>query len=796
MEKISQNSKNRKTVKLKYICTKNKEKIRLFGNVFYKENGNKCKMIINNETKDLMEFYIFKDKKKELNVELVINEKLKDMHGMFYECKRLQSVSDLSNIDTTLVKDMSFLFYECSSLEYLSDFSEWNTSKVTNMKYMFYKCKSLKNITGISKWNTSSVTDLSFSFYDCSSLSSLSEISDWNTSSLFGSDYMYEGCDNLKNPPDISKWVLSKVFPKNNINEIHEQNDEFYYFNNPLSKIKEFKSVKNEGLKFLPQIKMDFSGDFKITKELIKKLKNELKVIFGIEDFSIIEINKGSLQVIVSLQYILKKMFKVMKGNPNRKNIENIPKDIENEIRMILDKIIKNNFISIGKCPTMVCDSIFDFFEEFNQKKIENMFKSINNDKTPNKFNIYEHAKNIKLEELENFIDFLSTEAEKQELNQLNKNFENFYETEKQLENAINESIFEYKIINIFLIERNKEEYQKCKNQCPNREIKLLFHGTQPENIPLILENNFNVYSKHHKFGQGSYFTDSLDYVTFYSRNECRKNFSSIPKVNKAFSFIASEIFYDKNEFETEYNCIKKNEKVKMNGIRHAKVNGRGFILCKEKEEDKTKFIANEFLVSHSEQILPMYAISIKRCEYLIIWRDYNFDSNKLKKYGKKLSIKIQKFNEEIRLFSSREVDSKVYYVKNSEEGIDLIKRKKFNKIILITNGKNDANIFIDEARKIIGCNCITLVSSYCPSDHLEWVSQKPNTLISNKKEFHERFIKSIITFNLNEIIELKKDIENYYGKNYPDFKLNNFDFSLPIYPHFKNFGEFLDLKF
>ena len=39
------------------------------------------------------------------------------------------------------------------------------------------------------------------------------------------------------------------------------------------------------------------------------ELKNELKVIFDIEDFSIIEINKGSLQVIVSLQYILKKMF-------------------------------------------------------------------------------------------------------------------------------------------------------------------------------------------------------------------------------------------------------------------------------------------------------------------------------------------------------------------------------------------------------------------------------------------------------------------------------------------------------
>ena len=37
---------------------------------------------------------------------------------------------------------------------------------------------------------------------------------------------------------------------ENNINKIHEQNDAFNYFNNPLRKTKEFKSVKNEGLKF------------------------------------------------------------------------------------------------------------------------------------------------------------------------------------------------------------------------------------------------------------------------------------------------------------------------------------------------------------------------------------------------------------------------------------------------------------------------------------------------------------------------------------------------------------------
>ena len=46
---------------------------------------------------------------------------------------------------------------------------------------------------------------------------------------------------------------------------------------------------------------MHLFRNFKITKDLINELKNALKVIFGIEDFSIIEINKASLKVIVSL---------------------------------------------------------------------------------------------------------------------------------------------------------------------------------------------------------------------------------------------------------------------------------------------------------------------------------------------------------------------------------------------------------------------------------------------------------------------------------------------------------------
>ena len=130
----------------------------------------------------------------------------------------------------------------------------------------------------------------------------------------------------------------------------------------------------------------------------------------------------------------------------------------------------------------------------------------------------------------------------KQEINQFNKNFENFYNTEKEIEKSLIESVFEFKIINIYLIISDNTKFENNKNKCQNKETKLLFHGTQPKIIPLILNNNFNLKSENHKIGLGSYFTDSFDYVTFYSRNEVKKKIGIIPKVNQAFSFIASEI--------------------------------------------------------------------------------------------------------------------------------------------------------------------------------------------------------------------------------------------------------------
>ena len=49
------------------------------------------------------------------------------------------------------------------------------------------------------------------------------------------------------------------------------------------------------------------------------------------------------------------------------------------------------------------------------------------------------------------------------------------------LEKAFKESIFEFKIIGLVVINKDDQRkiYEKEKNQCPNCETKILFHSTE-----------------------------------------------------------------------------------------------------------------------------------------------------------------------------------------------------------------------------------------------------------------------------------------------------------------------------
>ena len=73
---------------------------------------------------------------------------------------------------------------------------------------------------------------------------------------------------------------------------------------------------------------------------------------------------------------------------------------------------------------------------------------------------------------------------------------------------------------------------------------------------------------------------------------------------------------------------------------------------------------------------------------------------------------------------------------------MNLIRRKKYNKIILISNIGTDlgGKKFVDQARNILGNDVIVLFSAY-NTEHIKWVKDYKNALFSNDPKFYEDYL-------------------------------------------------------
>ena len=501
--------------------------------------------------------------------------------------------------------------------------------------------------------------------------------------------------------------------------------------------------------------------------------ENDSKINF---DFNIIKRLNGLLKLLF-LKYIssITIIEKIMKINNEKliKILQNLNKDLE-----LINKkgMIKN--------------------EESLPKDVEVILK----EKEGN--NINEYAKyidsNIKTDEIEELIKF--HELEQQEkifkfLNNIIKYEEYNTFCEEEFMKAQKESILDYSIVNLILLDnKNLLKYEKAKKNCPNCTKKLLFHGTRIDPASKIISSEFK-YTRRAFYGMGIYFTDNLDYTTFYSGgeglNDRRKNFNKIYPPNSTFTFIASEIFYNKDFLEhikdnsyfvkeldhfPTYEEIKskyKNKMVKKNGIHFIRVKSdHGKVLkdsiISEEERKNGKLIVNEYVITELEQILPLYAIKIKRNEYFILWRDLNFEENNF--YSSYLNKR--------QLDAHGIAKMNIYCENNTEKALKFIYKRRFNKMILITSiGKDKSGKkFIEVARKILDSNVIVLIYS-SNKDHLKWIQNFPNVLYTSNAAIYKKYIKN---YNEKGLKELKKEVEKIYNIKLLDFT-NDFLF-YPLY--------------
>ena len=265
---------------------------------------------------------------------------------------------------------------------------------------------------------------------------------------------------------------------------------------------------------------------------------------------------------------------------------------------------------------------------------------------------------------------------------------------EKEFEKDLKKTKFDYSLISLAILEKKEEDEEKYKikrDVCPNIEKRILYHGTQIDPISRILTDEFK-YTRKAFYGMGIYFSDIIDYIAFYyggtGLSNRRDNFGSIVPVNSNFSFIASEVFYDKNKFKQSkdmslyvheldhfpsYNELKtkySDKMVKPNGIHFIRVNDEGDALTERDFYDKKskgEFLGNEYAITEKYQIFPIYSLTVKRNEYFVLWRDPNFQGKN--DYSDYLQRR--------KLFCMEKANMNIYFESSTEESLKFLLRRK-----------------------------------------------------------------------------------------------------------------------
>ena len=397
----------------------------------------------------------------------------------------------------------------------------------------------------------------------------------------------------------------------------------------------------------------------------------------------------------------------------------------------------------------------------------------------------------IDLKQLDNITDLLD-KNEVLKMNDIRYKLSRFNKFMKlfisEFDKAKKESIFEFSMVSCVIIEREDlKKFQIEREKCGNRVEKILYHGTGIEPTSCILTGLFRI-GKCNQHGRGVYFTGSLDNCWFYGgKEDNRANGNKIPPIGDTFTFIVSAVYFNKQKFKRVYDYKYDPQKDEIN-FAYADAN---FDTIKEEKPDRRKFVGTEYVIGCMDQICPFMSAALKRNEFCVIWRDINFSPKP--QYNNKYDEIFKKFLKERMKYIKQVAKYNVYPCETSEEALKLIERKKYNKIILISNVGIDkaGKDFITNARKIIGSNIIALFLAY-NEKHLDWIKNYKNAIFSNEPQFYEEYLHcfdepSKIKTNINL---LKAKVENHYKVKF------NFEEDFLNYPNFKDSGKYSDLTF
>ena len=573
-----------------------------------------------------------------------------------------------------------------------------------------------------------------------------------------------------------------------------------------------YKIKKNTYLELIPQFSIYFSDiEEDEAKEFIKngglkKLKDELQELIG-DDFTVVinDIIFGSLLTKIcvfskkikslGVKAVSKLKNLILRKNKETEVIKKAIDCIESHSFECIKKLKPNSVKFVNQNTLTKVEDNEQKIKEYLEEKINENYDAKSNWSLSSKSTSINLDEDIEEDKFEDYFDEIKTIAIKHEkelefeMENIKKN-ENFnIQLNNILENYYKESIFEYRITGLVVMNNDsfKKKYQEEKSKCPNCETKILFHSTHINYSSKILTTNFIV-GKDNWYGMGVYFADQFDYAKYYYRknlndnSEINPNLFTMPKLNESFSIVVSEVYYDKNQrkqiynlnlhktidyFPTEEQLKTKFKKfiVPKNSIHYIEVDATNCIAINENQEietengfekfDKKHFIGREYCVTCKDQIYPLYGLNFQRVEYCIIWRDTNVNSP------------FWKDNIRVNTQILQELTGYNLYIEgDTPSALKLVWRKRFNKIILITNiGKNlEGKKFVDKVREILQFNVMVLFFASDPN-HLNWIKDYPNSLFCVDDETLQKYV---YDYNENGIEKIRNNVKEFFGVELP----------------------------
>ena len=275
-----------------------------------------------------------------------------------------------------------------------------------------------------------------------------------------------------------------------------------------------------------------------------------------------------------------------------------------------------------------------------------------------------------------------------------------------------------------------------------------------------------------------------MDTCWFYCGPKGSKNsIDKIPEVGDSFTSIANMVYYDKKGYMQAKDYQSRLQPGK-NEVNFAYVSSN---LETIDNPDPKKFYGTEYVIWDLDQVCPFISVKFKRDEFCVIWRDDNFNEKAV--YNDEYDAIFKQFLKDRMKYIRQSAKFNVYPCITTDEALKLVNRKKYNKIILISNVRPDkeGKKFIDQARQIIGNDVIALFLTYS-IQHLDWIKNYKNALFSNNSKFYEEYLDNFDSES--KMRELISKLENYYKVKF------NFDDNFLNFPLFKEEGNYSDLSF